>query len=219
MAAGETAPDPSDSALSKPARWVLGLLGILLAGLAVYLTIDPPTVREFAPQCASTDCIAEVDQPAEVTAVALAGMGALLVLVGVNGRKVIGLKFGGAEATLDGAAKDAQAKALLAADVGGEPAVEGAAPAELEPGEGTASVLTIGDAELVRVDPSQVPARVLTDLAGGGARVRSSSDIDWGARRLGQGNNPWYVHLKSGQTYKVSYGGQGLTGATVSPVE
>lgn len=185
----------------------------------MFLTLDPPTGREFAPQCAAVDCVAEVDRSPEAIVVALVGLGALLILVGVNGRKVVGLKFGGAEATLDGAAKDAEAKAVLAAEVAGEePADEGTA-SDLEPGQGAASLIKIGDAELVRVEPGQVPARVLADMAADGFSVRSSADVAWGARRLGRGNNPWYVHLKSGRTFKVSYGGQGVTGATILEID
>jgi hypothetical protein len=77
----------------------------------------------------------------------------------------------------------------------------------LQPGEGSARVLTVGNSELVRVGGEQVPPRVLIDLASGGAPVRSSADVNWGARRVDRDGYTWYVQLKNGKAYRASYEG------------
>lgn len=207
---------------STEARWFLGIFGMLLALAGIALTIDPPNVREFAPQCAKASCVAEVEEPSDVTPPALIGAGAVLVLVAVNGRRLSGLKIAGAEATMaEEKVKDEQAKAAVMADLattGGASPSDASGTDETSPGEGDARVLSIAGRDLVRVAPEQVPIRVLTDLTKHGAPIKSSADIAWGARQGGQGNHPWFVQTRGGRVFKVSYGGQGKEDATVSEV-
>jgi hypothetical protein len=153
----------------------------------------------------------------------LVGIGAALLLIGANGRHILGFNIAGSGATLADDAKDAEVKAAVEADtaVTAAETPEGTPPIgdALTPGEGTATLLTVGDAELVRVDAAQVPSRVLIDLASSGIPVRSSADIDWGARRVDYGSSySWYVKLRNGDVFKISYEDYGSTNPSVSRI-
>jgi len=115
--------------------------------------------------------------------------------------------------------KDSEAKAVVSADVlaGAQSAVT--ADESPQAGEGEARVISIGGAELVSVDAAQVPGRVIVDLKSEAPSVSAASDLSWGARRMGQGNHPWYVQLLDGRRFKVSYGGQGKPEATVTEIQ
>jgi hypothetical protein len=198
-----------DYELSTASRVVAGIIGSVLIVAAIGLYLKPPQLEQFPPQCGSGDCIAEVQEQSELLTIALVGIGSLLVLVGINGRVVRGVKFGGAEATLAAEqAKDEAVKAIVAADT------DLAKPSDGQdttppPGEGDARLLIVAGRDLVRVEPAQVPIRVLTDLAASGVQVTSSADIAWGARELGQEGAPWYVQLRSGRAFRISYAHRG----------
>ena len=210
--------------LGVRARWGLALVGVGLLVMAVLLFLNPTEVRAFPPQCAEPSCVTVVEESNSTTSLVLAAGGVLLLVLGINGRQIVGLKLGGAEATMSDAQKDDAAKRAVATD-SRSPDTEAEQDATEDdqlspaPGEGTASVLQAGDVELVRVEPAQVPAVVIADLIGSGVPVKSSSDLAWGARAIGKGNHPWYVQLRSGVTYKVAYGGRGKAGPSVSEVQ
>lgn len=69
-----------------------------------------------------------------------------------------------------------------------------------------------------------IPIQVLMDLKKELAAKQSSAslkyplDVKYGQRQPGQGNHAWYVTLSNGSTFRLSYGGQGKTAATVTPV-
>lgn len=184
------------------------------------MVAEPPTAKRFPPQCGDASCATDIQERPEAFATAVVAAGALLLLVAVNGRKVSGIKVGGAEATLaEQKARDTAAKVLVSADLSAaEASEEHDRDASPEPGAGDARILSIQGRSVVRVDPDQVPVRVLTELASSDAPVRSSADVEWGARQSGQGNHPWFVQLRSGEAYKVSYGGQGKQDPTVTRI-
>lgn len=200
----------------------MGCVGAALLLLGVTTFIWPPSHRTFAPQCAESTCYADVSDPPELIGTALLATGAALLVIGANGRRLAAFKLPGAEANFESQLKDAQVKATALADENPAPAdldAAAQAPAELEPAEGQASLVTAGTKELVRVEPHQIPLRVLTDLQQHGAPLRSSAEVEWGARAIGQGNNPWYVRLRSGTTYRIAYGGAGKPHATIATIE
>jgi hypothetical protein len=211
------AADASQHVLSTRSRILSGLAGLGIAGAGIALYVDPPDVERFPPQCGEAACVTSVEEPSEIVTTGMLATGALLFLVAVNGRVVLGLKFGGAEATMaEERVKDEAARAAVVADLAlddnsalNEPDT---APA---PGEGDARLITVAGRDLVRVDPAQVPIQVLMDMGAHGAPVSSSADIAWGARQVGQGNQPWYVQLRSGRVFKISYDESGSHGVSV----
>lgn len=210
-----------DHQLSKCIRAALVVAGVVLVLTGVGLFLAPPSRSAFPPQCASGACVASVDADPTAMTLALVGIGALLAVVGLNGRVLTGLKVPGAGATMaEEQKKDAEAKAVVSADVQAVGAQLGADGDESpHAGEGEARVISIAGAELVRVDAAQVPGRVIVDLKSAVPSVNAASDLSWGARRMGQGNHPWYVQLLDGRRFKVSYGGQGKLDATVTEIQ
>lgn len=89
--------------------------------------------------------------------------------------------------------------------------------------EGNGETLPKSEGEAVRtVDggdvyrPADIPVRVLADLMEKkpGA-IETPGDVEFGLRKSGKGNNAWYVKTLEGETYKVAYGGRGVSGASV----
>lgn len=204
--------------LTVYARWFLGIVGLLATAVGVFLLWQPPIRNAFPPQCANAECVAPVHADMAVPATALITGGLLLLVLGVNGRVLLSFKFGGAEAGLADAQKDADVKAVLGKvveepDIAAMDAAEDQGP-PLQ--EGRARVVRIGEAELLRVNPGQIPGRVLAALP---PPLSTASDISWAARRTGRGNHPWYVKSKSERVFRISFGGQGKTEPTVTELD
>ena len=112
-------PDPvKDLNLDDAWRGFLAVGGVVLVLLGIFGWIFPPQKTTFAPQAANSkaDSTKEVDDRSEVLSSLLIGVGALLVLVSANGRKIVSLKVGDQEAVFattvaEAAGKKAKKKA------------------------------------------------------------------------------------------------------------
>lgn len=70
-----------------------------------------------------------------------------------------------------------------------------------------------------RYSPEQLPIWVIGALSEVRLKDREISEIRWAARREGKGNNAWYISTRSDGIWKVTKGGQGKTGPTVTRVK
>jgi hypothetical protein len=71
--------------------------GVVLMGLGTASWIWAPKHTAFAPSATMKDATAKISAPSETISTALIAAGVLLVLVGVNGRKLASIKIGGDE--------------------------------------------------------------------------------------------------------------------------
>jgi hypothetical protein len=87
-------------------RWVLSLIGVVLLFAAIWLWVSPPDHTAPAPDAAkctnAKDCVVQIDEVPEVLLATFTAIGAVFLLIGVNGRRVI--RFAAAGASFDTAA-------------------------------------------------------------------------------------------------------------------
>lgn len=76
-----------------------------------------------------------------------------------------------------------------------------------------------GGVEMFLYRPDEIPLRVIADSVSfwrdeGGVGKWTVSDIEYGLRRTGKGNFPWFVKFSGdSRMMRVAYGGQGVTEA------
>ena len=89
---GSTSGGADDAKLGDGERWFLGVFGLALAVVGLGLWLFPPSHQKPAPDSAKcTDaktCWVEVEDAPEILLSSLVVLGALLILVGVNGRRL-----------------------------------------------------------------------------------------------------------------------------------
>jgi hypothetical protein len=96
-------------------RIALAVAAAAVTALGVYLLVAPPTHTAFAPQATSAAQRAKVADSSPATAAVVIGIGAVLLLVAANGRKIASVKVGDDEvafALSRAAAKSAGEKAV-----------------------------------------------------------------------------------------------------------
>jgi hypothetical protein len=128
----------SETARLNPAERVLaGVAGVVLIGVALRLAVVPPQRRVALGQCptAEAGCVVSVDGDLTVFATALAGVGAVAVLLGLLGMRFDRLKLGSAEF---GFAEETEGLAHAAPAADGP--VDGAGTNVAEPSTGEAPV-------------------------------------------------------------------------------
>jgi hypothetical protein len=144
-------------------RWRAGLagLGALLVVIGIALWLAPPQRDVFAPAASSADQHGKVDVPSETVTGVLAGIGALLILIGANGRKLASVKIGDEElvwaqdvAASAGHAAHRKAKAEGMSD---GKALAAAALARVE-------AFTAARADPRGVDPESIAARAVDEI-------------------------------------------------------
>lgn len=92
---------------------------------------------------------------------------------------------------------------------------------EFEPAPEALGIVRIGGKNVQILAPDEVPLRILSDLSKvDDTPVRTQADVAYAARVAGQGNHPWiFKTADDDRLWKVSYGGQGKTTATVRRIE
>lgn len=87
------------SRLSASERIIAAVVGVAILAVALFLVVSPPQRRSALAQCpnAEAGCIVNVDGDVTTFAVALAGVGAIAVLLGLLGIRFDRLKFAGTE--------------------------------------------------------------------------------------------------------------------------
>jgi hypothetical protein len=220
---------------------VVGALAVL-AGAALWGR--PGTRQQFAPQCppavvpgtgvvAAKDCVASVDADGSALVITLISVGVFLVVLAANGRRLTSLRVGLVEASSETAA--AKAKKTLEGKGGELDATEeekkslqvidvAKTVAETQPVASAVAQVTVDNKDLDVFSLPDVPTRVVADLLlwlqQAGRHLPPSLDVEFIARRTGrQGNHPWLIKFRGlPDTFRVSYGGQGKTGPTISVV-
>jgi len=165
---GETLPEKLGRA-----RWVLVLLGLALVLLGLALWIRPVDHSKPAPDSAkctnAADCFVKVDDAPEILLSSLVVFGLLLLLIGINDRKII--KFTGPGST--GFETQAPATGNKAKEKAEQKAVEaGLSPAEVE----TAKSLAAAEARARALEHERDTRRPLSPLESE-AIADSTSDL------------------------------------------
>lgn len=217
MGGDETGPDML-SDRERVGAYIVGLAAVIAA---VITLLCPPKTDRFPPQCASKACLTEVrDKPISLIGIFLIS-GSVFGLFGLNGRRIFTLEMpGGLKA---GMAKPTEAleKALSGKPVE-EEELEDSPPSDTQPTSEPATTVRISGIEYELYALSNVPIRVVRDALDNIEDLPSGtlSRIEFIARKAGKGNHPWLMKFfGTDTTWKISYGGQGKDGATVTPLE
>lgn len=151
-------PAAADDSFTSGARWALMIAGVLLAVIGLVLWIFPVKHTKPAPESAtctdSKSCWVEVEDAPELLLSSFVVLGVLLLLIGVNNRKII--KFAGP------AGIGMETSAAKAADEAKEKTEEKAREAGLsEPAVGAATLLAGAEAEARAHELEKIAGRAL----------------------------------------------------------
>lgn len=204
-------------------RWRFSLAGLGLLAILISLVLywippnredkDTTSTIEHAYTKAAT--VKTTLRPADPTSFCLSlfGSGVLALFVAANGLRLVKVSKEGGDfavptpAQVDKAVRNA--KELPTETL----KLQVAAPDLPSPAPEPTAGETVGTKKVYQ--PKEIPVQVIADFfAGFPDSVETVDDIAYGVREQGKGNFPWFIHLKSGDTFKVSYGGQGKRGAT-----
>lgn len=210
--------DSNRSELTCCLRWLLGVLGVIGGVAAGLLWYHPGCRTVIAPTCPNGQATVPVSAEPTSLALLLTGTGLLLLLIAINGRKLVSLKLpGGIEATTSELEKKALEKAV-GTDAKKLKAIEGDAPDSSAPDAIPSDKINLGGVELGLYKIDSVPTQVFRELLlKENIELPEKFSIEFVARKFGRGNHPWLVKFRENDwTWKVSFGGQGKSGATVT---
>lgn len=220
-------PATQEHMLSNFGRWVIGLAGLALLAAAVWAWLSPPSLRQFAPQCAAAGCTAEVEESSIAAVVAGVSLGALLLVLAVNGRVIKAFGKEGFETVdpVSAAAEDLETVKEQVQTFEQATASEGSPDDDQDtsPLIPPAGTIKVEGVELALYDGDSVPANLMMDLLVTLNKEDflppTMGDLEWAARKLGRGNHAWYFKWSSSPSiWRLSYGGQGKKEPSVSAV-
>jgi len=155
--AGRRAKPEDDIRLGDWWRGALSILGIALIAVGLLGWVYPPKHDQFAPQAKDKSGLANAPATSETLSSLLVGVGAVLLIIGANGRKLASIKVGDEEVTwATETAKKAGAKAKQEAAVAGLPAAKQRAAEALARSETYVQA---------RTDPAELDTDAIVDAA------------------------------------------------------
>ena len=202
-------------------RWLLGVLGVAGVVVAGVLWYYPGCRTVIAPTCPNGLPTVRVSAEPTSLALLLTGTGLLLLLIAINGRKLVSLKLpGGIEATTSESEKKALEKAV-GPDAKKLKAIDEEAQdsSVVEPDAVPNDTIKLGGVDFGLYRTDAVPSQVFRELLAKAAEIPEKFSIEFVARKFGRGNHPWLVKFREDdRTWRVAFGGQGKSGATVTPL-
>lgn len=195
-------------------RCALLLVGVAMVAASVLVYTSPP-LRWSTEQIGTAPAkVTSTQGDATTYGVALLSMGAVAILLAANGLKLV--KLSKTEAGFASAPGPSAVNEAKKSGDAPEKTVEVKDAESPEP-EGEAVKTVSGEGVF---KPEDIPIRVLADLSKEkpGA-IETPADVEFGLHKHGKGNHPWYLKLMNGDTFKVAYGGQSKTGASVQQTE
>lgn len=190
----------------------------LVAAIGAYATWEYPSIRTVTSGVASPVTVQVSSDPTTLT-VALLVVAVALAFMATNGLRIknVSIKDGAVEA-LDPSIKRNAKRALKGKNL--KPDEAEAETPEPRPPDAPSSTVWIDGAEVALYRAEDVPMRVMQDLlAHPEFKGPTLFRLDFVARKSGQGNNPWLIRFRGDDTtWRVAYGGQGKTKASVRPL-
>jgi hypothetical protein len=177
-------------ALNDGERKIAAVVGGLAIALAIVLYLGPPTRAQALTDCtaAPTECVVNVHSEPEVLATALVGLGGLLTLIALLGRRFTTIKGpGGWELGIAEISQEALEKASAAGDV-----------EEVSASETPNGVRALDSTPLWAELPTWVRAQLYRWAAENpvAQTVPLPAAVVKAYKTKGQGNHPWFVQLQ-----------------------
>jgi hypothetical protein len=204
-------------------KFTISVTGVMIIAAGILSYISPAKYKQFIPQCTTKDCVEEISSDPTTTALALFTLGSLFILLALNGRRLSNFKLpGGFEANTiaieaESAKEALQDKSSVIRETA--EAIQSDPPEELKKTIPTTNIKIDGD-EFGVFSLENTPTRLIMDILND-LKIKNNLperlSIDFIARKIGKGNHPWFLKLKSDDMiFKISYGGQGKIAPTIT---
>jgi len=201
------------------ARWVSGVFGLVLVGLAVALLLCPfPTAFEMDGKNEITKQTRSVADLATIATALFLG-GAAFLVYALNGVRLVRVGLGSLVAEGSSAAESASKYYAQPPTESVQNIEAGGAPPE--PTEAPAKQLTADNDQVAVFELRDVPVQVILDALSqwpdsAGRKPGTLADFQFATRKRGKGNHPWTLKFRDCTPVKVSYGGRGKAEGTVA---